>query len=161
MLKLWKAGTLVFVLQVVTTIVAYMISGSMILVLICALLVAALVLMATAVYDVFAVVPTTTVSFASLTILGAVVVASFFAFVGATLTALVILFTFTVLLAIFLAAFVALVVFYVSLAFDVVGLETKEPKPALLVAVLPLGIGTVLGGLLYFFKYRNKQVETA
>lgn len=156
MFKLWKISTAIFILQVVVGSVVYIINGDIVLA-------AAYAGFATlfAVYSglllfvVSAVRVTPVITFSTLVAFVAVL---------ATVTALAVdfangesnavAFAVSVAFAILAASVTAYVVLVVNE--DVFNIfEAKEPKSALFLAVLPLGIGTVFGGLLYFVKYRS------
>ena len=144
MLKLWKASTAVFILQVVVGLVVYMITADIRNIVVAATFASILVLIG--VYIKFSTVP------ALVALVGSVVFATLAlmdTMVNLVDTPFTLLFvTFAVGYSMFAAG-------------EAKKTGAKENRFALFVTVLPLGIGTVLGGLLYFVKYRNRTSATA
>lgn len=142
----WKASTIIFALQVIAGAATWYSSGSFLVTAIVVWLVPTLAFTTTSTITSHAAFVAAFAS--SFPIIAAIKGAPDVAGVGAA----------TAYLAILL---VPLFVYYSTLHVEEhlknESERSKEPRGALNIAITPAGIGTFVGGLLYFFFFRNKQ----
>ena len=144
MLQSWKWSTIVFVCQVLVADVMYRLAGDIFFATIAFVAVAVAVAVAAA-------TPTATAAAVAAATFAAVAFAIAVAATAATAA--------TATVATFAAAVVVLVAFVATIAVvtDIQeNTSPKEPFWLLFVAIFPLGVGTVIGGLLYLW-WRNRE----
>ncbi|OGZ15802.1 MAG: hypothetical protein A3G11_01605 [Candidatus Lloydbacteria bacterium RIFCSPLOWO2_12_FULL_51_9] len=152
MKKLWMWSTIVFALQAVTFFSVLYLFGA-------------------PVKDASLAATTIAIVTASVFVLGGFSLAFAAIAAAATLAALAAIAAAIAFLAAAAVAFLAAGVATLTLAFaaaiaflaakEVEATHSDEPLWALFIAALPLGVGTVLGGTLYFFYFRNKPLALA
>lgn len=146
MFKLWKCSTIVFVFQVLVGGITYWLSGELRIALAAAAAFAFVVFVVAAFAAPFTPALAPAIAFAAVVAVVAAVVAAAFAALDLVFAAIV---------SVFVAAIVS-VFFAATEEKRVIG-RPEEPFLCLWLAALPAGVGTVFGGLVYFFCYRQRQ----